>query len=324
MKKIYLQIILVLNLFFVVIWFYPRMVDFLIDYNRHYSIPSENGEIDRIAERGTFGDMFGLLNTVFSGIALLGVVYTLYDERQRVKDEKRDAKINKLIFLEGFIKLSLDILESEIVRMELFIEKYSGENILEHETFVFSETNFKRFERILESLNEEEYYLAFVEFRPSEESINTFDTLNNIISTVRRLESETYKSRDNFSKNELAGKINEILILIDKDDLSFWLEYRDIFKTYQDNTTTDIVNFALLFLSKLQTRESDESIIKSESETAILKIYKKLQTYIEAFKSYHLIKQEFSEINLKVLKIMKAELVFFQSILNTVISENRI
>jgi len=47
-------------------------------------------------EHGTFGDMFGALNTLFSGWAFLGLIFTLLLQRQQLDDQRqeiRDARI---------------------------------------------------------------------------------------------------------------------------------------------------------------------------------------------------------------------------------------
>jgi len=47
-------------------------------------------------EHGTFGDMFGALNTLFSGWAFLGLIFTLLLQRQQLEEQRqeiRDARI---------------------------------------------------------------------------------------------------------------------------------------------------------------------------------------------------------------------------------------
>src|SRR5690606_37607908 len=39
---------------------------------------------DNWTDRGTFGDMFGAVNALFSGIALAGVIYTIYTSSEKI------------------------------------------------------------------------------------------------------------------------------------------------------------------------------------------------------------------------------------------------
>ena len=46
-------------------------------------------------ERGVFGDMFGSLNALFSGIALVGVIYAVLMQRQELKLQRDELTLTR-------------------------------------------------------------------------------------------------------------------------------------------------------------------------------------------------------------------------------------
>lgn len=46
-------------------------------------------------ERGTFGDMFGMANALFTGLAFAGVIYTLSQQNTLIDQQKRSVEIQK-------------------------------------------------------------------------------------------------------------------------------------------------------------------------------------------------------------------------------------
>lgn len=49
---------------------------------------------DAINDRGTFGDMFGAVNAVFSGLAFAGIIISLYMQRIDLKNQKEQLELN--------------------------------------------------------------------------------------------------------------------------------------------------------------------------------------------------------------------------------------
>lgn len=63
-----------------IIWLtFPQIVDFVFP---HYSNKS-------------FGDIFASLNTWFSGLALVGVIYTIYLQRQELQLQRRELELTR-------------------------------------------------------------------------------------------------------------------------------------------------------------------------------------------------------------------------------------
>ena len=46
-------------------------------------------------ERGTFGDQFGAVNALFSGLAFAGLIYTIILQRHDLKLQRRDLRLQR-------------------------------------------------------------------------------------------------------------------------------------------------------------------------------------------------------------------------------------
>lgn len=46
-------------------------------------------------ERGTFGDMFGSINTIFSGFAFGGIIYTIYQQRAEFRLQREEFRLQR-------------------------------------------------------------------------------------------------------------------------------------------------------------------------------------------------------------------------------------
>lgn len=70
-------------------------------------------------DRGTFGDMFGSINSLFSGLALAGIILTILLQRQELKlqrkelaDTRREFKIqNETLKLQRFESLFFNLVD---------------------------------------------------------------------------------------------------------------------------------------------------------------------------------------------------------------------
>jgi hypothetical protein len=50
-------------------------------------------------EKGTFGDSFGALNTLFSGLAFAGVIFTILIQKEDLKNQKNEFLLNRITTL---------------------------------------------------------------------------------------------------------------------------------------------------------------------------------------------------------------------------------
>lgn len=66
-----------------------------------------------LEERGTFGDMFGAVNSLFSGLAFAGVVYAIIMQRDEIKLAKDDLDYTKQILDEQQEQLKAQNIETQ-------------------------------------------------------------------------------------------------------------------------------------------------------------------------------------------------------------------
>ncbi len=52
--------------------------------------------IDNWSDRGTFGDSFGIVNALFSGLAFAGIIYTILLQRIELKLQRQELKETRL------------------------------------------------------------------------------------------------------------------------------------------------------------------------------------------------------------------------------------
>ncbi|WP_052248452.1 hypothetical protein [Chryseobacterium taiwanense] len=58
---------------------------------------------DDITNRGTFGDMFGFANSLFTGLSFVGLLVTIILQRQDIKGQKEELeRQNTAIQVQGF------------------------------------------------------------------------------------------------------------------------------------------------------------------------------------------------------------------------------
>ncbi len=51
--------------------------------------------LDNWSDRGTFGDLFGAVNALFSGLAFAGLIYTIYLQKQDLIIQRREIELNR-------------------------------------------------------------------------------------------------------------------------------------------------------------------------------------------------------------------------------------
>lgn len=222
MKKIYLQIFLLFNIFLAIIWYYPRIIDFLIIHNRHYSVPNEDNKIDLIAERGTFGDMYGLLNTVFSGIALLGVVYTIYEEKEKIRGERLQSQKDKIAYFSGVLTRTALVTDKFInyyeVATNIDLDKEE-----DYTYFIGAPRDFmvdnSQLEKLVNSFNREEYFLAYLE-NINTKNVDYIERVNHILVLLENLNNMPNMLKELIEiQNKYVLKVskikNEIVTMID-------------------------------------------------------------------------------------------------------------
>lgn len=61
---------------------------FLLNFSMVFFVPGEN-------TRGTFGDQFGAVNALFSGLAFTGLIYTIILQRRDLEIQRHDLKLQR-------------------------------------------------------------------------------------------------------------------------------------------------------------------------------------------------------------------------------------
>ncbi len=77
--------------------------------------------IDNWADRGTFGDLFGGINSLFSGLALAGLVYSIFRSREQIHVQREEIEINRkeLIKSRKTQEKSEKALEEQVAQMKI-------------------------------------------------------------------------------------------------------------------------------------------------------------------------------------------------------------
>lgn len=72
-------------------------------------------------ERGTFGDMFGSVNAIFSGLAFAGIIITIYIQSHELKLQRKELKLTRK---EAKLTRSEFITQNETMRLQQFENTY--------------------------------------------------------------------------------------------------------------------------------------------------------------------------------------------------------
>ena len=80
------------------IWIVVAIIGVLAAWGLSWWLINKN--IDCSTERGTFGDMFGAVNALFSGLAFAGLIATLLYQREELKLQRKELNEQKLEFRE--------------------------------------------------------------------------------------------------------------------------------------------------------------------------------------------------------------------------------
>jgi len=84
---------------------------------------------DSWAERGQFGDLFGSINALFSGLALAGIIYTIYLQKQELSLQRTELRLQRKAMeasqaeLANQVKVQKDALKVAISQVKVEAEK---------------------------------------------------------------------------------------------------------------------------------------------------------------------------------------------------------
>jgi hypothetical protein len=82
-------------------------------------------------EKGTFGDSFGALNTLFSGLAFAGLLITILIQKEELKDQKNEFLLNRVT---GLVYNQLERFENAISKLKISDkgQDYFGDSAISH------------------------------------------------------------------------------------------------------------------------------------------------------------------------------------------------
>ncbi len=90
--------------------------------------------IPELTSRGLFGDSFGALNTIFSGIALIGVVIALYLQQKQLKIQKNDNEQNL-----SLVRAQLEEMHQSFILQYQPVLQFCPKNIVIDKPSIFTE-----------------------------------------------------------------------------------------------------------------------------------------------------------------------------------------
>lgn len=164
-----------------------------------------------IEKAGQFGDSFGIINTLFSGLAFIALVITIYLQQQEIKEsiKQKDEEIirnkEKHLF---YFKYNIEFFEKEI-------EKYK--NIFPSSPSEISDIKIDFIHQTPIKLKEHLYKLNSIDiiFVLPQNSINLFLSLINEITILEEFVQDINPKRNGAhyiaKKGEVIKKIEKIL-----------------------------------------------------------------------------------------------------------------
>ena len=117
-------------------------------------------------KRGQFGDMFGFIGALFSGLAFAGLIVTMLQQREDLQNQKDEIKLQRQD-LEAQTK-ALELQKEEIAQTNKELELQRKEMIEQNKTIIlqrFENTFFNMLELQQTIVNELRYELVNVEFK---------------------------------------------------------------------------------------------------------------------------------------------------------------
>lgn len=254
--------VVVLGLYLFTFYLYPSLIHgYLIKNVEGYNISND------LLGRGTYGDMYGALNTFFSGLAFIGLIVTigvqiyLHEEEKRVDREKEEKKQsdfvhNKLFYFTELVKALLIENVQFANSLEQWIDKNQNGRI-GISTFQYDSSE-SIYILLNKKINQEEIFEAYQTKFKDDEAIKMLldiDTIHNIRINFFKIYFESKKEHDiqyetlRKISDELIIKIAELKsrqianncdILLSKESLSDIDEQNTIFR---DFLTTESVFF---------------------------------------------------------------------------------
>lgn len=81
-----------------------------------------------IGSAGTFGDQFGAVNALFSALALAGVIYTLIQQQQEMREQRREFMVNRTM---SSVYKQLELLDNSVKTLHVSQMRFNGQDYRE-------------------------------------------------------------------------------------------------------------------------------------------------------------------------------------------------
>ncbi|MDH5822075.1 putative phage abortive infection protein [Luteimonas sp. RD2P54] len=183
-----------------------------------------------LKQRGTFGDMFGAVNALFSGLAFASLIYTIYLQRNELRLQRQELRLtraelegqklqiaaqNDLLRAEGFESSFFRVLGilAEIVK-SIDIQRSGKNDLMGRDCFSFFYRDFRvRYEQLQRQSDSDAVTRAYMGFYSKYQGDvgHYFRTLYNLVKFVDR----SYVADKRFYTNLIRAQLSsqELLLL---------------------------------------------------------------------------------------------------------------
>ncbi len=107
--------------------------------------------IDNWSDRGTFGDLFGGINSLFSGLALAGLLYTIISSKDDIDRQREEIELNRkeLIKSRKTQEKSERALEEQVNQMRISIKISGLKTLIDYHSSILLKKNITQEKRDL-------------------------------------------------------------------------------------------------------------------------------------------------------------------------------
>ncbi len=187
-------------------------------------------------DRGTFGDMYGVLNSFLSGLSIIGIVLTLYWDKKQEVDKEEKANIDRMSYLYSVCQKANAMLQEYQDALTKFNEELDKDPL--YIPYIVIETSTEILSVINEKIDQEAYFHSYKSFYSDEQILDLFNHYAFIAAKINHsLNGIKEKTKDNIKRND------KIIGLIEK----FRDANNDDFNSLSD--ISDKLNIALADLS---------------------------------------------------------------------------
>ena len=134
-------------------------------------------------DQNEFGDSYGMLNSVFSGLAFAGVIVTVWMQKSELKDQREELKLQREEFI---VNRMTNIVYKQIELFENNHSPFTIEHNSKHE-----QSGRRAFAKIIDSWVDPLTDMST--FKHEREKMNAYNSLREFIRILRREENELSK-----------------------------------------------------------------------------------------------------------------------------------